>query len=205
MSNDTVQWKKIAENDDLLSYERAQNGVLARIEARKTFNDVWTIFKTYCSETALAYTEEYHAETRVQALQLIASIQRERLLSQKEVQQKRLAQAKRMGLKVKRIFKDYNVEKWHFAVANEQYQNVVYVRDGDVNDVSIILHEKYKPVEGSILQELRTVLGFETSDIDVRQEVYYYSTKNESYQKSAKFGMFFGNMEIGNEMKDEES
>lgn len=205
MYDDRMQWKKIAENQDIISYEKAFNGVLVRIEARKTMNDVWAIFKTYCDDAGLVYTEEYHAGTRDQALQLVYSMQKEKVLSRKEVQQRRLQQARKTIVKVKRLFKDYNVEKWSFAVANEAYQNVVYVRDADVSDVSIILHEKYKPIEANILQELRAILGFDTTDFDVRQEVFYYSTKNDSYQKSAKFGLFFGNMEIDHEMNDDEN
>ena len=197
-------WKLILDNPELISYEIASKEFRVRIEARQTDENMWTIFKTYHDDASFTYTQEYRAPSRDEAQKIIASLQNEKVLSKTELHDLKLVQAKKVAVKVKRQFKDYNVEKWNFAVNDEAYENVVYVRDADVSDVSIIMHEKNKQFEANILYELKTVLGFETSDLDIKQELYYYSTKSDDYKKNNKFSFVFGNVEMGFDTPNDE-
>lgn len=196
-------WKLVLDNPELISYELASKDLRVRIEARQTEDNLWTIFKTYHDDAAFTYTQEYRTHSREEAQKIIDSLQNEKLMSKKELLELKLVQAKKVAIKVKRQFKDYNVEKWSFAVNDDAYENVVYVRDADVSDVSIIMHEKNKPFEANVLYELKHVLGFETSDLDIKQELYYYSTKSDDYKKNNKFNFVFGNVEMGFDVPDE--
>ena len=198
-------WKLILDNPELISYEIASKEFRVRIEARQTDENMWTIFKTYHDDASFTYTQEYRAPSRDEAQKIIASLQSEKVLSKTELHDLKLVQAKKVVVKVKRQFKDYNVEKWNFAVNDDAYENVVYVRDADVSDVSIIMHEKNKQFEANILYELKTVLGFETSDLDIKQELYYYSTKSDDYKKNNKFSFVFGNVEMGFDTPNDEN
>ncbi len=197
-------WKLILDNPELISYELISKDLRVRIEARQTDENMWTIFKTYHDDASFTYTQEYRAPSRDEAQKIIASLQNEKVLSKIELHDLKLVQAKKVALKVKRQFKDYNVEKWNFAVNDDAYENVVYVRDADVSDVSIIMHEKNKPFEANILYELKSMLGFETSDLDIKQELYYYSTKSDDYKKNNKFSFVFGNVEMGFDTPNDE-
>ena len=197
-------WKLILDNSELISYELTSKDLRVRIEARQTDENMWTIFKTYHDDASFTYTQEYRAPSRDEAQKIIASLQNEKVLSKAELHDLKLVQAKKIALKVKRQFKDYNVEKWNFAVNDEAYENVVYVRDADVSDVSIIMHEKNKQFEANILYELKSVLGFETSDLDIKQELYYYSTKSDDYKKNNKLNFVFGNVEMGFDTPNDE-
>ena len=198
------QWKLILDNPELISYELASKELRVRIEARQTDENIWTIFKTYHDNASFTYTQEYRTQSRDEAQKIITSLQNEKILSKTELHDLKLVQAKKVAVKVKRQFKDYNVEKWNFSVNDDAYENVVYVRDADVSDVSIIMHEKNKQFEANILYELKTVLGFETSDLDIKQELYYYSTKSDDYKKNNKFSFVFGNVEMGFDTPNDE-
>ncbi len=197
-------WKLVLDNPELISYELASKDLSVRIEARQTEENIWTIFKTYHDDASFTYTQEYRTQSRDEAQKVIASLQNEKLFSKKELHELKLVQAKKVAVKVKRQFKDYNVEKWNFAVNDDAYENVVYIRDADVSDVSIIMHEKNKPFEANIMYELKNVLGFDTSDLDIKQELYYYSTKSDDYKKNNKFSFVFGNVEMGFDVPNDE-
>lgn len=200
------QWKLLVDNPELISYELSQKETRVRIEARRNEENTWTIFRTYVddSSSALTYTEEFHTQTRDEAEKIISSLQKNKLLTKKEISQQKELQAKRLPVKVKRHFKDYNVEKWFFAVAENKYENVVYIRDAEIIEVNIIMHEKYRPLETNILHELKTILGMDATEIDTKQELYYYTTKAEKYNKSKRFGLFLGNFEMGFDMANDE-
>ncbi len=205
MLNLKESWKLIVDNTDLISYELTSKDLRIRIEARKDDEDVWNIFKTYHTDASFTYTEEYRCLTKDEAMNIILSLQKEKILSKKELHELKLLQAKRVLINIKRQFKDYNVEKWVFAINDQNYENIAYIRDAEVSEVSIIMHEKHKSIETSILQELRQILGSDSVDLDIRQELYYYTTKSENFMKNNKYGVLFGKVEMGFDMMDEEN
>ena len=197
-------WKMIANTTDLMSYELSTKEMQIRIEARKTDDETWAIFKSFFDDASLNYTQEYRTATLEEAQKLVAYLQKEILPSKKDLYAQKIQQAKKAMVKIKRHFKDYNVEKWSFAVNDDAYENVVYVRDAEVNDMSIIMHEKHKQIEANVLHELKSILGLDTSELDIRQELYYYTTKSDDFQKNKKFGLFLGNVEMGFDMTNDE-
>lgn len=199
------QWKPVVDSVDLISFETLSQDLTVRIEARKKEDHTWTIFKTYLDQALLAYTEEYYAKTRDEAQRIITFLQKEKLLTKREVQDRSLQRARKVSLSLKRQFKDYNVEKWHFAVNNSSYENILYIRDADVIEVNILMAERYRSIEKQILTELQVILGLDTMEFDMKQEVYYYTTHSEGYIPSKKpAGFFLGKMEMGFDFSEED-
>lgn len=200
------KWRLLVDNPDIISYEseKENKGMRIRIEARKNEENSWTIFKTYLDDASFTYTEEYNTQTRDEAEKIISSLQKNRFLTKKEVYAHKLQLAKRFPIKLKRHFKDYNVEKWLFAIGDDGYENVVYIRDAEVIEVNIIMHEKYRPAEANTIHELKAILGLDSNDLDIKQELYYYTTKAEKYHKNKRFGLYLGNFEMGFDMANEE-
>ncbi len=197
-------WKQVVNSPDLISYELTTKELRVRLEARNDEeNESWVVFKTYFDDATLNYTQEYRTKTLDEAQRLLSHLQKEKLPSKAELYEQKVEQAKKVEIHLKRHFKDYNVEKWNFAVNDNSYENAVYVRDADVSDVSIILHERHKPLEANILHELRVILGMDGSELDIKQELYYYTTKSESVQKTKKMGLFLGGFEMGLDSQDE--
>lgn len=197
-------WKQVVNSPDLITYELTTKELRVRLEARHDEeNESWVLFKTYFDDASLNYTQEYRTKTLDEAQRLLSHLQKEKLPSKKELYDQKVEQAKKVQIHLKRHFKDYNVEKWNFSVNDEVYENAVYVRDADVSDVSIILHERHKPFEANILHELRIILGLDASELDIKQELYYYTTKSDSYQKTKKMGLFLGGFEMGFDPQDE--
>ncbi len=198
------QWKPVVDSVDLISFETISQDFTIRIEARKKEDHTWTIFKTYLDHALIAYTEEYYAKTRDEAQRIITFLQKEKLLTKRELHDRSLQRAKKVSISLKRQFKDYNVEKWHFAVNNGSYENILYMRDADVIEINILIAERYRPLEKQILTEVQTILGLDVVDFDIKQEVYYYTTHSEGYIPSKKpAGIFLGKMEMDFDFSDE--
>ncbi len=199
------QWRLVVDTNDLISFETISSDLIVRIEARKKEDHTWSIFKTYGDHTFTAYTEEYHAKTRDEVQRIIAFLQKEKLLTKKEIHERSLQRAKKVRLSLKRQFKDYNVEKWQFAVNADPYDNLIYIRDADVIEVNVLMAEKYRLLEKQILAELQTILGLDVAEFDIKQEIYYYTTRSEKYFPTKKHaGLFLGKMEMGFDFSDEE-
>ncbi len=199
-------WKRIADTDDLITSEIPFEDLIVRIEARKNEVGQWDIFKTYLNQAGLSFTEEYSAKTREEVQYLMAALQREKLLRRKEIALRRLQRAKRLQIRVKRHFKDYNVEKWNFAVDDNEYENVLYLREAESVEVSVIMPEKHRALEKPILSELHAILGLDSTDLDLKEEIYYYTTRSEDTIQSKRCsGVFLGKVEMGFDMSDNES
>jgi hypothetical protein len=200
-----LDWKIIVDSADLITSERSSSEFIVRIEARKNEDDQWDVFKTYLSDSTLNYTEEYHAKTREEAKYIIGTLQKEKLLSKKELDLHRLQCAKNFSVRMKRQFKDYNVEKWHFAIGKDDYENFLYLRESDTIEVSVVMPEKFRHLEKPILSEVHAILGLDVGDFDVKQEVYYYTTRSSEDIKSKKMaGVFLGKMEMGFDLGEQE-
>jgi hypothetical protein len=197
-------WKKIADTVDLMTSETHADGLVVRIEARKNDNDVWEIFKTYLDDTTFSFTEEYHTKTRKEAQYIVRALQHEKLLTKQEIASRRLERATRLHIRVKRQFKDYNVERWNFSIDGGEYENMLYLREAEIMDVSILMPEKHRSLEKPILAELHAILGMDHADLDIREEIYYYTTRSEKAIQSKRGpGLFLGKVEMGFDFSDD--
>ena len=63
-------WKKLSQTEDLISFEKKKKNLNIRIECRLN-NKKWEIFKTYSDGTKSSFIEEYQADTKEEALDLV--------------------------------------------------------------------------------------------------------------------------------------
>ena len=174
----SMGWKQTFSTDELLCFEDKSKAVSSRIESRKT-DDGWIIYKTFYNENGLNHTEEYIAPTYDKMKQVVNSLQSEKKPTLSQLRDLMLEKSKRVTVRVERAFKEYNVEKWRFAVNNETFLNFVLVRCYDEIDLDIVLHEAYKSQEQSILDELVNILGFEGMEDSLNITCYYFSKQDQ--------------------------
>jgi hypothetical protein len=186
-------WKCVVDSKDLKTYECTNDDLQVCIEARQN-NTFWEIYKTYRANT-LTFTEEYEASSSDEANSIINRMKNEILDS---TALKRMDYVrKNMIIKVKRIFKEENVEKWKFSVNSEKYNNIVILRYSSKDiEMDVVAHEQLKFVETEILDELFRILGLTDFNAEVIQNIYFY-TKKSSFFNDAEDAGALNRIEVG--------
>lgn len=183
------------ESEELMSYEAKSSydaDVHVRIEARYHDDGFWEIIKTYYDGKTINFSEEYKAKTKEEAHNLIQLLKSKALLTKEELKEQKIRQSKEVEIKLNRCYKDYNIEKWKFSVNKGHFLNYVFVKEGDVFEVDIILDENYKPVDYKVIAELYKILGLHTAEFDIQQNVFFYSHKKDEYKRSKNYLMISG-------------
>lgn len=189
-------WKKIAESTDLISFEKRAKSLTTRLEARLNSDNTWVIFKKYFNEEGISYTEEYHARNRDEAHYLIDAL-KDKVLDRSQVEKARLSQKKGIKVRVRRSFKEFNMEKWELSVDGDEYQNFCYLIFEDKISLDIVIHAKYKIWESQIIQELISILGLSNPDYDLVASVMFYQESYKKTLKGRKTELFMGRIEMG--------
>ena len=197
-------WKKTIDTPEIISYELVDKGLRSIIEARYNADDkCWDIFHTFFSKDNKNYTEAFTTTTKDEAEKLLAALQDKKLLSDKEVADLSIEHHRKINLEVKRLYKDYNVEKWAFFVNGESFENVIYIRDHEMLIVDIILYDSYKTKEAALLQALYKILGLYELDTDVKQTVFYYNRRKEDIIKNQN-SFLFSKLNLGLDSEEED-
>ena len=189
-------WRKKIDTKEIISYEFNDLGLKSIIEAR--FNEIdncWDVYHTFFSKDNHNYTEEFTTTTREDAEKLVLKLKDKRVLADQDIYELKLKRSKRLRLDIKRLYKDYNVEKWGFVIDKDVFENIVYVREGEPLVVDIILHESYKAKEERIVRELHKILGLGESESPLKQSLFYYAKRKEEVFGSSR--LVFGNVELG--------
>lgn len=87
-----------------------------------------------------------------------------------EVKERIIQKQKKIDVNVIRCFKDYTIEKWYFTIDNEKIENIIYIRDAEIINVDIVMHQKYKSKEKEILPTLKNILGLRDYDLDINKQ-----------------------------------
>lgn len=186
------------ESDELISFEAKSSidpGMYIRIEARYNGEGFWDIIKTYYDSKSINFTEEYKAKTKEEALHLIQLLKDKAQLTKEEIKERKLRLCKEVEIKLKRCYKDYNIEKWKFSVNKGVVDNFVFVKEGDVFEVDIILEESYKPIDYKIIAELYNILGLHNLEFDIQQNIFFYTKRIEDYKRSKQY-LMMGRVEV---------
>lgn len=192
-----AMWRKTIDTTDVVSYEYVDKVLRCILEARYNQEEqCWDIFHTFFSKGHQNYTSSFTATTRDDALKLLHSLRERRLLNSDEIDNLRLEENKCLLIDIKRIFNDYNVEKWSFSIGKDPFENILYLRDHDVVVLDIIMHESYKTKEERIIKELLKILGLRQTDADIQRTILYYSRRKEDVVKGIP-SLVFGNLELG--------
>jgi hypothetical protein len=172
-------WKCLVDSNELITYEKIKSNMKVRIEARYS-DSLWEIYKTYHSVSGdVSFTEEYEAPNRKKALGIISKIKKE-VLDEKKIKSIESLR-KNLVINVKRNYKELNVEKWAFAVNDEEYNNYVIVRYSDDIEMDVLADEKFKYIETEIIEELNRILGLNDFGKDIIQNIFFFSKKSGFY------------------------
>jgi hypothetical protein len=164
-------WKKIAESNDLIVFEKNLKDYKIKIEARKTEDYTWEVFKTQIKGENANLISEYFLDNKSQVEKVIERLKKERDLSPKW---KILKKALPVKVSLKRIYKEDFVEKWNFFIDNKKIKNFLFVKFDNKINVDIVMHEKYKYYEKSILSQIEEKLGLKELGESVSYEIYYF-------------------------------
>ncbi len=190
-------WKKTIDNKDLFCFERNNKDISVRIEARLNDKRKWDVFKTHYDGDEVNYTEEYQTTSKDHAEKLVRSLMNKKLFTKIEIENIKLVQSKKLNIDLRRSYRDYNMEKWHFFVNDESEASVLFIRDNDPVEMDFIVNEKFRFLEKKILRKVNIILGYEKPDFDISQNIYYYKDRNDRVVKADKKGVLLGKVELG--------
>ena len=189
-------WEKTIDTKDVISYEFHNDRLRSIIEARFNKKDsCWDIFHTSFSKDNRNITQEFTASTKDNAEKLILTLRDKQILKDNEIDTLSLKQGEKIFLSMKRVFKDYNVEKWVFFVGRDNFENILYLHDAELLEFDMILHDSYKDREDRIVRELYKTLGLHNLDVDLKQHIFYYVKRKEEIVKSSR-SFLFGKVEL---------
>lgn len=194
-------WLKVNEAKDVISYKKADGVKTTIIEARLE-DSLWKIYKTYQVKGINKLVKEYTAHTKNEALSVIDHLKGEKEISSKKID-KIVQEANSIHLHMHRDYKEYDVEKWNFSVNTDKKINFVIIRYADEVIVDIVLHDKFKGMEKSILNKLFSTLNLDEIGASIIQNVYFFSDENHSSKESKK-GMLIGKIEMDFGMEEDE-
>lgn len=159
-------WKKIAESKDLVVFEKALKDLKLKIEARKT-EDTWEVFKTEIKQNEANLISEHFLENKNEVEKLIERLKREKYRPKNQYKYP-------IKISLKRILKEEFIEKWTFYIEDKNIKNFLYVKFDNDTYVDIVMHEKYKYSEESILAQIEYKLGLKDFSDAIQYEVFYY-------------------------------
>lgn len=170
-------WKKIAESKELIILEKEQKDYKFKIEARKTEDLSWEVFKTKVKGEASHLLSEYTLGDMSEVKNLIEKLKKE------DSPNAGIAK-KNVSLSLKREYKEEFVEKWFFNIGKDKFKNFIVVKFDETISADIVLHEKYKPIEKSVLSQLEEKLGLNEIAEDSNFSLYYFRKQNSVKKKN---------------------
>jgi hypothetical protein len=189
-------WEDITAEDGLLVCERKNRGYTARIEARLE-DDRWMVYNIFFNDKDLNLTEEFEAKTREEAVRIIEILKQQPVLSITSLRRQMLAQKKKTQIKVHRAYKEYNVEKWFFAINGDKPINFVTLRFYDSVELDFVIHERYRRLEQKILHSIVATLGLEKIEEDLAINCYFFKKHTEHNMENEQKRMLLGKIEFG--------
>ncbi len=196
MDKEKKVWKKLTETEDLLSIEKeTPYKSRVRIEARCS-KGYWQVFKTYFNEREVSFTEEYTTETKPEAMNIITVLKKEKDLMPSEIKYIKKILRKKLSLKIERVYKEYEVEKWNFSVNDDSAVNFATIRYCEHIDIDIVMHEKYRFIERKVLEELINVLGLKEFGLDINKNVYFFTKKTFYKSKPKRNGLVVSKIQM---------
>ena len=173
-----MEWEQTLSTEELICFEQKAKSISTRIESRK-IEDGWAIYKTYYNESGINYTDEYVAPTLEKMTQIVKVLQKEKRPTMPQLEKLMLEKSKKVQVKIERSFKEYNVEKWKFAVNSDAMMNFALVRCTDEIELDIVMHESYKLQEKIITSKILQILGFEEMEDVLTVTTYYFTKQTE--------------------------
>ena len=164
-----MAWKKIADSNELIVLENDMKEYKLKIEARKTKEYGWEVFKTQVKGNSSNLISEYVLEDKRQVSRLI-----EKLKKETSVKRNLPRRNSSVSISLKRDYKEDFVEKWYFFIGDRDIRNFLVVKFDNNIKVDIVLHEKYRYYEQTILDQVEEKLGLNGLGESISHNIYYF-------------------------------
>ena len=178
-------WKKTAESDELIVFEKQLKQHKLKIEARKN-NSGWEVFKTKVRGNNADLISEHLLDNKNQVVKLIDRLKKEK---------KNIPIQKGIHISLKRVYKEEFIEKWFFKINNEEFKNFLLIKFDDDIKVDVVMHEKYTTSEKSIMEHVENNLGLEELGDSIQYDVFYY--KQHKYESKKDYNINYLDIEVG--------
>ena len=180
-----MTWKKIADSQELLVFEKYDKDHKLKIEARKN-NDGWEVFMTRLKGDTSNLLSEYFLDSKRQVLDIVEKLKKQR-------PRKKIRDYNRASVSVKRAYKEEFVEKWYFTVAQDSVKNVLFIKFDAPTQADIILHERYRRYESNIVDQLEDKLGLSEASEVIQYHTFYFRHQSgkEKMHQSTYFDIEF--------------
>ncbi|MEM4756166.1 MAG: hypothetical protein QW594_03465 [Candidatus Woesearchaeota archaeon] len=185
-----VQWKNILRNSSVVTYEATTPHAKARIECRKNDDGTWQIYKTHYTNT-LHHTEEFFASNQEELNLLLKSLMQQKVYSFQELAKIKREQHRIPRIHLKRAFKEDGIEKWWFSIDQGPYENFFIIRETEVLEIDIIMHEQHQSYEQAIVSQMKKILSIDSPDLETEEHIYYFTRKKTILKEpSSQFPLF---------------
>ncbi len=171
-------WKKVIESNDLIVLEKQLSEYKLKIEARKAKDD-WEVFMTKVVGDRANLISEYMLNNKKDVAKLI-----EKLKTNKNLGNLKRFQKKKIRINLKRLYKEDFIEKWEFYIENKDEKNFIIAKFDNNIKVDIVLREKFKPYEQSIVSQVEEKLGLDELGENLLYDIYYFKNKKSSKKKA---------------------
>jgi hypothetical protein len=172
-----MNWKKLVDTKDLIVFERKQKDHKIKIEARKSEESGWEVFKTKITENSSNLMSEYSIENKSEAKKLI-----DRLKDEKENKNKIIQNKLFKSVSIKRAFKEEFVEKWYFTIGTDKTRNFILLKFDSNIKADVVMNEKFRMLERKILSNIEDLLGLKELGDTISYELYYFSRNKSAYE-----------------------
>lgn len=191
-------WLEIEHSNEIICYENNQNELNCRIEARLNQKKSWNIFKTYFDKKEFNFVEEYFADNSEEAIKIIDNLKKEESLSIKEIKSIQEEKNKVPTIKIQRMFKELDSEKWSIKINSEPIHNFFVINFEDQIYIDIIVFEKFKIFEDKIVKEIIETLNLEKFDIPTNTNIFYFTKRKQILkEKESQPQVMIGKIEMG--------
>ncbi len=177
-------WKKVVEGKDLIVFEKDLVDSKIKIEARKSQDHGWEVFKTHIQGNSSNLISEYSLENKTQVKKLIDRLKHGQSPTPNQI--KKLSKSP-LRISLKRAYKEEFVEKWYFFVNSERIKNVIFVKYENVINVDLILHEKYKYYKRTIISLIEDKLGLKDLGETIKYEIYYFRNQTTTEKRTKEY------------------
>lgn len=159
-----MSWKKVAESNEIIVFEKKLKTYKLKIEARKNSYG-WEVFKTKVNGSSSSLISEHILDTKNEAIQLIDKLKKDTNTN---------SISKKTSISMMRVYKEEFVEKWYFTVNDNPIRNFLIAKFDNTIRVDIVMHEKYRLYEDDIISQVEKSLGLKELGESSVFEIYYF-------------------------------
>ncbi len=174
-----MEWKKVAESKELIILEKELKDYKIKIEARKIDDSSWEVFKTKVNGESSSLISEYNLDTEHQVKKVIEKLMKDDI---SKTQIRTPQKTNSLEISLKRIYKEEYIEKWFFFIGNDNIKNFLVAKFDNNITVDVVMHEKYRHYEKSILSYIEEKLGLKELGETISHDIYYF--KKQGMAKS---------------------